>query len=67
MIGLYAAANYEPQFGPATSDFRGFTLAVNLESFEEVCSVYETLSRVEGVELLDEPTKAFWGGGVSFP
>ena len=28
--------------------------------------MYETLREVDGVELLDEPEEAFWGGGFSW-
>ena len=66
VIGLYAAAHYEPHFGPPASGFRAFTLCVNLESFDECRQVYETLQQIEGVELLDAPTEAFWGGGFSW-
>ena len=66
VFGLYDAKHYEPHFGPPTTEFRGFTLAVNLESFEETQQVYETLRTVDGVELLEEPTEAFWGGGFSW-
>jgi uncharacterized protein len=66
VIGLYAVANYEPGFGPPADGFRGFTLAVNLESWEECKQVYETLRSVDGVELLSEPTEAFWGGGFDW-
>ena len=66
VIGLYAAANYEPHFGPPAEGFRAFTLAINLQSLEETRAVYETLRRVDGVELLGEPEEAFWGGGFSW-
>jgi uncharacterized protein len=66
VFGLYAASNYEPAFGPPTDGFRGFTIAVNLESFEETQAVYETLRGIEDVELLEEPAEAFWGGGFSW-
>jgi uncharacterized glyoxalase superfamily protein PhnB len=66
VVGLYAAANYEPHFGPPADGFRGFTLAVNLASFAEVEQAYEALAAVEGVELLEEPAEAFWGGGFSW-
>lgn len=66
VIGLYAAANYEPHFGPPAETFRGFTLAVNLESFAETQRVYETLRGIDSVELLEEPTEAPWGGGFSW-
>jgi uncharacterized protein len=65
-IGLYAAANYEPHFGPPADGFRGFTLAINLASYDEVERVYETLTKVDGVEVLEEPAEAFWGGGFSW-
>ena len=66
VIGLYAAKNYEPHFGPPADGFRGFTLCVNLESFEECKQVYETLRTIDGVDLLEEPAEAFWGGGFSW-
>ena len=66
VIALYAAEHYEPQFGPPADGFRGFTLCVNLESFEETQRVYETLRGIEGVELLEEPAEAFWGGGFAW-
>lgn len=64
--GLYDAKHYERQFGPPADGFRGFTIAVNLESYAEVQAVYETLRTVDGVELLEEPAEAFWGGGFSW-
>jgi uncharacterized protein len=66
VIGLYAAANYEPEFGPPTGDFRGTTICVNLRSYEEVKAVYETLRGIPDVNLLEEPHEAFWGGGFSW-
>ena len=66
VIALYAASHYEPVFGPPADGFRGFSIAVNLASFEEVKAVYETLRGIGGVELLDEPQEAFWGGGFSW-
>jgi len=66
VIGLYPAASYEPHFGPPADGFRGFTLAINLGSYDEVEQVYEALTKVDGVELLEEPTGAFWGGGFSW-
>jgi uncharacterized glyoxalase superfamily protein PhnB len=55
VVALYAARNYEPQFGPRADGFRGFTLGLNLASPEEVDRVYGLLQRVEGAELLEEP------------
>ncbi len=66
VFGLYPATNYEPAFGPLTDGFRGFTISVNLDSFDETKAVYETLREVDGVEVLEEPTEAFWGGGFSW-
>jgi hypothetical protein len=57
VLALYPAASYEPHFGAGVGGFRGFTLAVNLGSFEEVQAVYETLTRIDGVELLGEPAR----------
>jgi uncharacterized glyoxalase superfamily protein PhnB len=66
VFGLYAASNYEPAFGQPAAGFRGFTICVNLESFAETQAVYETLQQIDGVELLEEPAEAFWGGGFSW-
>jgi len=66
VIALYAASNYDAQFGPVATGFRGVCLSVNLASFQECVAVYETLKAIEGVELLEEPTEAFWGGGFSW-
>jgi uncharacterized glyoxalase superfamily protein PhnB len=66
VVALYAAKHYEPAFGPPADGFRGFTIAVNLGSFEETRAVYETLTGIAGVELLGEPEQAFWGGGFSW-
>jgi len=66
VFGLYDAKHYEPELGPPADGFRGFTIAVNLESFTVVKAVYETLQAIDGVELLEEPAEAFWGGGFSW-
>ena len=66
VVALYAASNYEPDFGPPAEGFRGVTLAVNLQSFAEVETVYERLRGIDGVKLLGEPEQAFWGGGFSW-
>jgi uncharacterized glyoxalase superfamily protein PhnB len=66
VVALYAAKNYEPHFGPPTDAFRGLVLSVNVASYDETKQVYETLRGVDGVELLEEPFEAFWGGGFSW-
>jgi hypothetical protein len=57
LIALYAATQYESQLGPIADGFCGFTLCVNLKSFEECRSFFEILS---------EPHEAFWGGGFDW-
>jgi uncharacterized glyoxalase superfamily protein PhnB len=66
VLAFYAATHYEPIFGKPTSDFRGVTIAINLASLDECRAVYENLQTITDVELLDEPTEAFWGGGFSW-
>jgi uncharacterized glyoxalase superfamily protein PhnB len=66
VIALYDATHYASDFGPPTTGFRGITLGINLESFEEVERVYETLRGVDDVELFEPPQRAFWGGGFSW-
>ena len=55
VVGLYAAKNYEPEFGPRADGFRGFTLGLNLAAPEEVDRVYEMLQGIDGAEVLEEP------------
>jgi hypothetical protein len=66
VIGLYGARHYEPEFGPLLRGFRGSILSVNVASFEECVKIHEQLARVDGVELLEPPTLAQWGGGFSW-
>jgi uncharacterized glyoxalase superfamily protein PhnB len=66
VIALYAASNYEKDFGSPSDGFRGLTLSVNLDSYEEVQASYRAISDINDVELLSEPTEAFWGGGFSW-
>ena len=66
VIGLYDAKHYEPHFGPPAEGFRGVTIAINLGSYDEVQQVYATLTKIDGAELLEEPSEAFWGGGFSW-
>ncbi len=55
VLALYAAANYEPHFGPRAEGFRGSTFGVNVASPEEVDAVHAALQGVEGAELLEDP------------
>ena len=66
VIALYAARHYEAELGAPADGFRGTTLCVNLESYTECEAIYETLSGIEDVELLETPTEAPWGGGFSW-
>jgi catechol 2,3-dioxygenase-like lactoylglutathione lyase family enzyme len=66
VIALYDARHYEPELGPVADGFRGVVPSVNVESFDEVRAIYETMKTVDGVELLEEPAEAFWGGGFSW-
>ena len=67
VVALYAAANYEPHFGPRAEGFRGLTLGINLASGEEVDSAYESLQEIGGAELLGEPVDSPHGfRGFSF-
>ncbi len=45
----------------APLDFRGFTLAQNRKSENEVDLLFETLSK-KGVEIIKKPEKTCWGG-----
>jgi hypothetical protein len=66
VIALYGVEHYEPHFGPPADGFRGFTLCVNLESFEATQAVYESLKVIDDVDLLEEPFEASWGGGFTW-
>jgi predicted lactoylglutathione lyase len=69
VLGLYSAHHYEPQFGPPPPPgaFKGFTLAINLESAGEVDRVHETLRSADGVRDLDDaPADLGYGRGFSF-
>lgn len=66
VLALYDARHYESAFGPPAEGFRGVVLGVNVASFEECTAIYASMRGVEGVELLEEPTEAFWGGGFTW-
>ena len=66
VIGLYAASHYEPDFGPPAAGFRAFALSINVGSLDEVRAIYEEMRAIDGVELLEEPMEAFWGGGFAW-
>ena len=66
VIGLYAASHYEPDFGPPAEGFRAFALSINVGSMDEVRTAYEEMRVIDGLELLEEPMEAFWGGGFAW-
>jgi uncharacterized glyoxalase superfamily protein PhnB len=66
VIGLYAASHYEPHFGPPADGFRAFALSINVASMDEVRAAYEEMKAIDGVELLEEPMEASWGGGFAW-
>lgn len=45
--------------------FKGFTMACNARSEEEVNTLIETL-KTKGVKIVKEPQKVFWGGYSSY-
>ena len=45
--------------------FKGFTMAYNARSEEEVNTLIETL-KTKGVKIVKEPQKVFWGGYSSY-
>jgi hypothetical protein len=66
VIGLYAAAHYESQFGPPADGFRAFALSINVGSMDEVHAIHDEMRGIDGVDLLEEPTEAPWGGGFAW-
>jgi catechol 2,3-dioxygenase-like lactoylglutathione lyase family enzyme len=50
---------------PEGEGFKGFTLAYNTRSEQEVDDLVESL-RKQGVPVLKEPQKVFWGGYSSY-
>jgi hypothetical protein len=68
ILGLFGAENYEKTFGmpPEGGEFKGFTLAVNLDSPEAVDEAYEALAKTEGAALHGEPQDSFLGRGFVF-
>jgi predicted lactoylglutathione lyase len=66
VVALYDARHYEPEFGPPSGGFRGTVLSTHVSSFEECVAIHQSMQAVEGVELLEEPTQAPWGGGFTW-
>jgi catechol 2,3-dioxygenase-like lactoylglutathione lyase family enzyme len=62
VLALWSAENYDPP----TEGFRGFTLGLNVGSWEELESAHEAFRAFEGVDDLEEIQRADWGGGFTF-
>lgn len=64
VLGLYGADRYAPLFGPSPEpgQFKGFTLAINLEDAATVDRVWETARNAEGIEIVSEPEDLWFGG-----
>ena len=56
----HLAADANVPAAPA-GDYRGFTLAINLESREKVDDAFKSLKDL-GVRITKEPQDVFWGG-----
>ena len=50
---------------PSGDGFRGFTMAYNTRSEKEVDELIDNL-RKQGVQIIKEPQKVFWGGYSSY-
>jgi uncharacterized protein len=68
VLGLYAASHYERDYGPAPEpgSFKGFTLAINVESRVDVERIYDVLTTAEGVHGLEPGKDLGYGYGFSF-
>ena len=63
LLSLYPRAKLaeDAKVNDKGSGFKGFTLAYNTRSKEEVDSLFEDLKR-KGVRIVKQPEEVFWGG-----
>jgi uncharacterized protein len=66
VLALWGAHNYVAGHGERAEGFRGFTLGLNLGSWEELAAAHESFRGVEGLDELEEIQRADWGGGFTF-
>ena len=67
VLALYGAHNYERDYGPTPTGFRGVTLGINMASRKEVLAAHEALKHIDGVVGLDDPIDSPHGfSGFSF-
>jgi hypothetical protein len=64
VLALWGAQNYVPSQGELAEGFRGFTLGLNVGSWEELEKVHAALDRA--VPKLERIQRAEWGGGFTF-
>jgi len=66
-ISLYSATEQakDATVDSTGSGFKGFTIAYNARSEEEVDSLIQSLKE-KGVKIVKEPQKVFWGGYSSY-
>src|SRR5690348_17604077 len=67
VLGLFAEARFEEQFGRVSPGSRGTALTIHCEDEETVDRAHETLRALDDVtELEGEPTRSGWGYGFGF-
>jgi uncharacterized protein len=66
VLALWGAHNYVAGHGERAEGFRGFTLGLNVGSWEELEAAHEAFREVEGLQELEEIQRADWGGGFTF-
>ena len=67
LLNLYPRTELAKDAGVSSegSGFKGFTLAYNTRSKQEVDSIINNLKK-KGVEIVKEPQEVFWGGYSSY-
>ncbi len=66
VLALWGAEHYVASQGERAEGFRGFTLGLNLGSWEELEAAHAAFREVEGLSELEEIQRASWGGGFTF-
>jgi catechol 2,3-dioxygenase-like lactoylglutathione lyase family enzyme len=66
VLALWGEQNYVSTRGERTEGFRGFTLGLNVGSWEELEGVHSALAEANVVPELEEIQRADWGGGFTF-
>jgi uncharacterized protein len=66
VLALWGAHNYVASQGDRAQGFRGFTLGLNVGSWEELESAHAAFREVEGLDGLEDIQRAPWGGGFTF-